>query len=446
MLNAVGLKGRLLLSLLCGWLLGIGLILGLETWLGQGWHWVGLGVGMLLSLWFSALLISPLGDALKAMELGLLNLIDNDFSVSLPVGRGGELGRLSALFNQASAALRKERQHIYQRELLLDKVIQNSPNLMLLLDGSGHIIYANDAARHQFNQGKPLNGMLFQELLQQQRDDIRAMLQSPTDGLFSLGEAGSDAETWHLSRGQFNLNGEQHQLLLLKQMTRELSRQEVAVWKKVIRVISHELNNSLAPISSMVNSGRMLAGQLAEPRLNIIFDTIDKRTRHLSEFIEGYARFARLPRPIKAQVDLAQLCRELRLQCLFNIEGELPDLPLWADEVQLEQVLLNLLKNAAESGSDPEHIVIHARRARLGGQGMADEVGLEIEVLDRGPGMSPEVLSQALLPFYSTKQQGTGLGLALCREIIEAHDGRISLQNREGGGLSVRLFLPSAGA
>ncbi|AZQ11804.1 sensor histidine kinase [Shewanella khirikhana] len=441
-LAALGLRARLLLAIAFSWALGSALVWLVVSRFGVDWLLPSLALGALLSLMLSAWLTRRLSNALKSMELGLLNLIDNDFSASLPGSDDPVLSKLSSLFNRASETLRRERQHLYQRELLLDKVIQNSPNLMLLLDSSGHIIYANDSARHELHGGKAITGMTLTALAAAIGEPMAPILTGDTDGLFTLEREG-DSETWHISRGRFTLNGFEHQLILLKQMTRELSRQEVAVWKKVIRVISHELNNSLAPMRSMVNSGRMLAGKLDEPRLNLIFDTIDKRTAHLGEFIEGYARFARLPRPIKAPVDMARLCHELGLQTPFVVVGELPAEPLIADEVQLEQVLLNLLKNAHESGSAPQEVAMAVRPQPASA---ASPAGVVIEVMDRGPGMSPEVLSQALLPFYSTKQQGTGLGLALCREIIEAHDGRISLQNRSGGGLAVQLFLPAQSA
>lgn len=117
----------------------------------------------------------------------------------------------------------------------------------------------------------------------------------------------------------------------------------------------------------------------------------------------------------------------------FRLDGELPDDPVAADPGQLEQVLINLLKNAHESGSPPAEIGLVVRR---------HPGGFEIAVLDRGGGMSEAVLRNALLPFYSTKKTGTGLGLPLCREIVEAHGGRMTLANRDGGGVAVRLRLP----
>jgi len=134
-------------------------------------------------------------------------------------------------------------------------------------------------------------------------------LKHEKNGLFAMGE--DDVETWYLSRGQFLLNNQQHNLILLKQMTRELNRQEVAVWKKVIRIISHELNNSVAPIASMVNSGRLLTKDIDNPKLTLIFDTIENRTSHLSQFIFNYARFAKLPLPQRRQVNWTQFTTQL---------------------------------------------------------------------------------------------------------------------------------------
>ncbi len=232
-------------------------------------------------------------------------------------------------------------------------------------------------------------------------------------------------------------------------MTHELNRQEVAVWKKVIRIISHELNNSVAPIASMVNSGRIITKDLDDDKLKMIFDTIEDRTNHLSQFISNYARFAKLPQPKKVKVNWRKLIDQLGQHYEFELLGELPQEVGEFDLIQMEQVLLNLLKNAHESGTAPsgvslsiETLTIHNGKAtERDSEGKIIE-GTAIEVRDEGAGMSPDVLKQALLPFYSTKQSGTGLGLPLCREIIEAHEGRISLHNRDEIGLCVRVFLP----
>ncbi|MFB2735065.1 sensor histidine kinase [Shewanella mangrovisoli] len=389
------------------------------------------GICALGVAWFTR----HLARSLNALEVGLLNFNDNDFSVSIPANGEGQLKALAELFNDSAAKLRQERQYIYQRELLLDKVIQSSPNVMLLFNDHQKLMYANDAARHLFHIKGKMEGLSLDELLQDLPEALALALKQEKSGLFTMGE--DDTETWYLSRGQFLLNNQQHNLILLKQMTRELNRQEVAVWKKVIRIISHELNNSVAPIASMVNSGRLLTKDLDNPKLKLIFDTIESRTNHLSQFIFNYARFAKLPLPQRRDVPWQQLIEHLTQHYPFTLANELPAEMGYFDQGQMEQVLLNLLKNAHESGSNPDEVTLSIRH-----QTMVDGTGFSIKIEDRGSGMSEEVLEQALLPFYSTKQSGTGLGLPLCREIIEAHDGSISMHNRSDGGLSVQLWLP----
>lgn len=382
-----------------------------------------------------AWLTRHIGRSLDSLEIGLLNFSDNDFSVSIPEHGEGQLKTLAQLFNHSAAKLRQERQYIYQRELLLDKVIQSSPNVMLLLNDHQKLIYANDAARHLFHIKGKMEGLSLDELLVNLPEEFALALKHEKSGLFAMGE--DEVDTWYLSRGEFLLNNQQHHLILLKQMTRELNRQEVAVWKKVIRIISHELNNSVAPIASMVNSGRLLTKEMDNPKLKLIFDTIENRTNHLSQFIFNYARFAKLPLPQRSHVNWAQFTSQLTQHYPFKLTHALPDEDGYFDRGQLEQVLLNLLKNAHESGSKPEDVSLSIRH-----QTLVDGVGFSIKIEDRGAGMSGEVLEQALLPFYSTKQSGTGLGLPLCREIIEAHDGSISMHNRSDGGLAVQLWLP----
>jgi nitrogen fixation/metabolism regulation signal transduction histidine kinase len=242
-----------------------------------------------------------------------------------------------------------------------------------------------------------------------------------------------------VSQRRFVLNAQEHRLVLLKQLTRELAAQEVAVWKKVIRVIAHELNNSLAPISSLANSGLMLSRASEEgagaARLERVFTTIADRAAHLATFIDGYARFAKLPKPRISNVEWKHFIGRLEGATTFRLAAPLPAGIARFDATQFEQVLINLLKNAAESGSAPEAIELAVR---------ATSDGWLLEIFDRGTGLSEDTLRDALIPFYSTKPSGTGLGLTLCREIIEAHGGRLSIANRQGGGAIVALWLPSA--
>lgn len=357
---------------------------------------------------------------------------DGDFSFSLHWPQNDELSDLVAAHNELGHVLREQRLGLVQRELLLDTMVQHTPVAMLLVTDNDAIVFANLAARQLVNEGRKLEGLRLQELLARVQPALRDALGRGGDGLFTIGDS-EEEEVFHLARRSFSLNGRPHELLLLRQLTQELRRQEVQTWKKVIRVISHELNNSLAPLTSLAHSGAELVRRGQTERLPQILATIEERTRHLESFILGYARFAKLPTPRLDQQDWRSFLAALSDQVQFKLLGEVPEESHAFDAAQMEQALLNLLKNAHESGSPPEEVALELRRL----QGL-----LRIEVQDRGPGMSEAVLANALVPFYSTKRSGTGLGLALAREIAEAHGGRITLANRDGGGLAVTLILP----
>ncbi|WP_295801552.1 ATP-binding protein [uncultured Microbulbifer sp.] len=434
MAGRTSIEGRIFANALIAVILGTSAPLALQQF-GTD-PWLAWSTGLLLAIIAIWILLRPLTSrlnrALESIHGGLLNFRDGDFSISLAIKKRDQLGELAALYNEVGEILRQERAHIHQRELLLDTVIQSSPLALLLIDQGEHIIYANTSARHLLYGGRPLQGHTLAQVLPHCPPEIAQAIEQRQDGLTSYLDQES-SHTLHISNSTFVLNSQKHRLVLLREMTRELTRAEVQVWKKVIRLISHELNNSLAPISSMAHSGKLLSEKLQSQQLAGVFDVIAERCRHLTDFTQGYARFAKLPPPVCEEVTWTRLINGVQPLHPFRLVGSLPERAGFFDPAQIEQALLNLLKNAAESGSSAEDITLQIE---------TDAHGQLITVSDRGPGMNDKILQQALLPFFSTKPHGVGLGLALCREIADAHGGNIRLHNRADGGLQVRLWLP----
>ena len=398
---------------------------------------VSIGLLVLAALLFAQLFFGRLHRSsdlrVQSLHDGIKSLLDRDYSLTLAGSDEDELDRAIKSYNELNRQLRVERMDLMQRELMLHSVIQ-SANVALVLTNSKEVVnYSNVTARKLFADGDKLEGQHLSTLCQNVSPTLAAMTRSQSDGLFDIVIDGHK-EIFHLSRRRFVLNNIPNYLYLYKQLTKEFTRQEVDTWKKVIRVISHELNNSLAPIKSLCHTGSGFAEKTDQAeRLKDIFSTISNRAEHLHQFIDQYAGFSRLPKPNIVPVKWHDFVANLQNFCEFRLDGELPEMLATFDPIQVEQVVINLVKNANESGSAPEAVRLHIE------QSAADSW---IRIEDSGTGLDDEQMEKALLPFYSTKRQGTGLGLPLCREIIEGHDGRLRLINKESGGLIAVVKLP----
>ncbi len=332
-------------------------------------------------------------QALAGLDDGLRAFRDVDFSMRLASGGGeDEVSRVKRLYNDVADLLRSQRNEIYQKELLLDTILQRTPVGVVLVNPADRVVYSNVAARELFGGGARMDGRRFSEITAGVAEPIREALAAGGAAIVTV-RAEQEDETFHVSQRTFRLNTQEHRLVLVERLTSELRRQEVAVWKTAIRVINHEINNTIAPVSSLFHSAR-LAQSMPERRhkLDEIYATIDERLAFLRSFLESYAQFARLPAPRRERTTWEQILADVRALYEFRVEGD-PRAEAFVDPAQWQQVLINLVKNAHESGSDPDRIVVSVQRA-------VD--GTIVRVTDAGRGMSGDVLRQALVPFYTT--------------------------------------------
>lgn len=344
-----------------------------------------------------------------------------------PAALRQEIARLEQqLAEQSAAAL--------ERQLMLQAVVDGAPAAIVLLDEIGIIRFANLAARELFFEGNAPEGQNFLLLLASVPEPLRKALLADADHIFSFGSHG-ESETYQVAKRHVELGGQPHSLLTVRNMTVELSRQENAVLRKAIRVIHHEFANSLTPVISLLRSAR---GKLGKPeqtqKLEQMLTVIEERVSHLNVFLSGFAALGRLPAPRLQEVEWEGFLGRLR-PLLPGIEIKVaPPGKGWFDPAQVQQILINLVKNAREAGSTPEQIELEIAAAPEG--------GYRATVADRGQGMNDEALEHAMVPSFTTKPTGSGMGLTLCREIVDAHRGRLRIGRREGGGIAVSFWLP----
>ncbi|HVH50264.1 MAG TPA: ATP-binding protein, partial [Candidatus Bathyarchaeia archaeon] len=254
------------------------------------------------------------------------------------------------------------------------------------------------------------------------------------------------AGRWGLRRGSFRQEGLPHDLIVLSDLSRALREEERQAWQRLIRVLGHELNNSLAPIQSVAQSleSNLQRVQNADSPLagrdSVVDDLrqglaiIRSRTEALSRFMAAYARLARLPQPRLAPVDLGELVRRVagletrvRVQVMAG-----PPVKISADRDQLEQLLINLIRNAAEAVLETGGGVLV--------KWLLERSRVQLSIIDDGPGLSNT--ANLFVPFFTTKPAGSGIGLVLCRQIAEAHGGSLTLENRQGcRGCEARFLI-----
>lgn len=350
--------------------------------------------------------------------------------------RTDDFGDIARRFNELAARLQDEQRGLHESLQLLSKTLAALDGAVFAFERDGRLRLVNPAGERLL--ARPAAVLLGSDAATL---GLSALFDVPSGDIVAHAFTGH-AGRWQVGHAALRSRSQEGRLLVIQPMERALREEEAQAFRRLLRVLSHEIANSMAPIGSMVETLRSLMpgpgiplGAELDTDLRHGLDVIGQRSAALQRFIGQYARLARLPPPQSTTVPVPSLCEQVAQ--LFDdprirvVGGEA--LSLVGDRDQLEQVLINLLRNAVEAGGDSE--VLLAWRAREG--------QVLIEVSDLGPGLPAS--GNLFVPFFTTKANGAGIGLALSRQIVEAQKGSLELHARDGSqGVVARLTMPLA--
>jgi len=390
-------------------------------------------MAFVVAVWlaFSLSLKSKLSYQLNTLSNLLEALREEDYSMRSRRSRDrGAFGDVFREVNALSSTLREQRVQAREATALLRKVLAEIDIAVFAFDGAGRLMLVNRAGE-RLVQTDGANAGTAEAL---GLDDLLRSEGRQTVARRFPGGSGR----WDVWTGSFREAGVPHYLLVISDLSRALREEERKAWQRLVRVMGHELNNSLTPIKSMAATLQTrLAGGAAvdslRDDLGSSLGIIASRAEALGRFMTGYTMLARLPAPRRKSVrlrSLVQRAANIDTRICVTVEGD--DLSIAVDPDQLEQLIINLVKNAVDAaGMDGSVFIRWATHRGV----------LRLEVLDSGPGLSGT--DNLFVPFFTTKPGGTGIGLVLCRQIAEAHDGTLALENRDDGpGCVARLELP----
>lgn len=407
-----------------------------------------------LVLWsiVASIFFDTVARPLQTLSNIVAALREDDFSFRARGARRGDaLGDLALEINTLAGTMQLQRNAAMDALQLADRVIRSMQSPVLAFDANERLRLLNAAAEALLGlSAASALGLTAQELQMNDlllAEDQRVITpQRSRDAQNS--RSGSAAPRWSVRRTVFRLHGVPHSLIVLSDVAAALREEERSAWQRLIRVLSHEINNSLTPIKSVASMLRSRPVKL-DPSFHSSQDLhdlrrglamIEDRAESLNRFLQAYQQLSRLPSPRMQPLSIAEVVEQsalLERRVPIHVRAS-PDLRVQADPDQLQQLLINVFKNAAEAAADPE-----LRRAAPAVEVCWNVQGgnVLIQIVDNGPGLANP--ANLFVPFYTTKPEGTGIGLTLCQQITAAHHGSIRVSNRQHTpGCIVELTLP----
>ncbi len=403
-------------------------------------RWTLTAVIVLFWLGFASSLWERLVRPLQTISNLLAAMREGDFSIRARGARAGDpLGEVLFEVNALTETLQHQRLKALEASALLSRVMAEIDVAVFAFDEASRLRLSNRAGERLLGRPEPrLIGASAADL------GLDACLREDAPPILDAAFPGGSGR-WEIRTSAFRQGGLPHRLLVLADVSRTLREEERQAWRRLIRVLGHELNNSLAPIQSLAESLRGLLAQPAPPPdwrddMRKGLAVIASRSESLSRFTNAYAKLARLPQPRFQRVDVAPLlCRVVGLETrlVVQLQAGAP-LSVRADPDQLEQAVINLLRNAVDAAlENGGGVEVGWRRVT------SPAPRLEVWIRDEGPGLSNT--ANLFVPFFTTKPEGSGIGLVLSRQIAEAHGGSLTLENRsDRPGCIARLTLPVA--